>query len=256
MRKIIIINPSSKASCLGAGANKSKPKQRSRIMSTRTRRRRRRRSARSNSWYNASGAHSRAARLGHRRRKRSTRRNPRRRVMRRTHARRRSYRRRRNPARAFRLPTVRRMFGGPALTRSLAIVAGFVGGFTIPPMILDQFPIANATTKEWIGRLKGLASVLLGTMLATGGKRALTKDVGTGFVVAGFYDLLAMNVPQLPLPTITPKPLLGHDHGPGITPDMGAGFAPGQQADVIGAGISQYADADVVGEDLDIDDIV
>ena len=243
MRKIIIINPSSKTSCLGASTNKPKPKQRSNTMARKRRK---------------SSKRARAARRGWRRRKR-TRSNPKRRRTygtrrRKTNGRKRSYRRRtrRNPR--LKMPSVRSMFGGPALTKSFSILTGFVGGFILPSMLIQQLPITDASTRMWADRLKGLAVVLLGSMVNMQGRRAITKDIGTGLVVSGFYDLLAMNVPQLPLPTVTPKPLSLTPSEPVTT--TGAGFSPGEGADVIGAGISNYADADVIGEELELDDIV
>ena len=144
------------------------------------------------------------------------------------------------------------MFGGPALTKTFSILAGFVGGFALPPMLVAQLPISDANTRMWVDRLKGLAVVLLGSMVNMQGRRVITKNIGTGLVVAGFYDLLAMNVPQLPLPTVTPKALIPGTEEPVTT--TGAGFAPGQNADVIGATISTYADADTIGDDLELDD--
>ena len=203
---------------------------------------------------------ARSRKLGWRRRSR-TRRNPRRRTRsrRRTTSRKRTYRKRsrrrvrRNPR--LKMPSMKTMFGGPALTKTFSILAGFVGGFALPPMLVAQLPISDANTRMWVDRLKGLAVILLGSMVSMQGRRAITKNVGTGLVVAGFYDLLAMNVPQLPLPTVTPKPLLpgGGDEVPAAA-GVGAGFAPGQNADVIGAGISNYADAETIGDDLELDD--
>lgn len=147
--------------------------------------------------------------------------------------RKRSYRR--NPALAT---SVRKAFSVQTLAPLAQIGTGFVVGIKAQPAINRIEFLAK------MRRFTGFIPVAIGTFIAAAGKGKLAKNVGTGLGLAGLYDLVSQNIPQLKLMTVEGLDIDmagGYDDGiNGIDIDM-----DGEEVEVVG----EDEDTVVVGED-------
>ena len=205
-------------------------------------RRRRHHSIRRNSWFNHSGLHRRAAKLGWRRRRRSrSRRNPGPiilggnpfRLGRRVRGRRSSFRR--NPA-AVSVATLKGAFS----QANLMNVGGIAGGFILG-VKATQFIVKPEFMKN-MRKFAGAVHVLAGFILGAVGKKPIMRSLGMGVAAAGVYDLITQNVPQLKL-----------------SPISGVDLDSNEDSDMSGADVVDFEGADagmieVVGADLERDD--
>lgn len=179
---------------------------------------------------------------------------------RRTSGRRRSRRRtRRNPK--F---TLKRAFNQRAIMRGLAILVGFTGGVALPGLIMPVVPKDMDTkARDVIRKLMGIPVVMIGGWVSMQGRKKDTKNVGTGLIVAGVYDLLASWLPPEMskfIPQVSP-PIFKAATTSTETETasgyfMGSSINRSGRVEIVGANINSYQEPEIVGEDMDIVDSI
>ena len=157
--------------------------------------------------------------------------------------------------RIFRRGLIQRTLGRWRMQRALPILVGFAGGITLKPTVQNFIvPKLPVTMQEMATKWFGILTIMAGAMLSQRGRRRMTKDAGLGLIVAGLYDVIATNFTKLPfvdyLPSITPG---GGDtqSGLGASIGTGAGFTT-----VGAANIATGMDPEVIGGDMDLDDLI
>jgi hypothetical protein len=141
--------------------------------------------------------------------------------------RRRSYKR--NPA------VLKQAFSAQNIKTIGAIGIGFVGGIKAHKYINDIDALAKYR------KFTGVIPFILGTVIAVKGKKKLVKDAGTGLSLAGLYDLVTQNIPQLNLQTVEGVDIDDESYYDGTAVDL-----DGTVVDLEG---EDYDDDLVMGED-------
>ena len=175
--------------------------------------------------------------------------NPRRRKSRRSRSlRRRSLgRRRSNPAGSRKIGSiVKKTFTRGNLMPIAGLTLGFLGGSVVANKargwIAEQTWSGADTASKWVG----LLNLILGAAVSVKGKGVLVKSSGAGVALSGAYDLVAVNVPSLALPNISPAM-------PGL-PGAGATTVKGMELGWIGTRVrNRSAASSMAGVELDGD---
>ena len=147
------------------------------------------------------------------------------------------------------------------MQRALPILVGFAGGITLKPtlqnFIIPKLPV---TMQERATKWFGILTIVAGAMLSQRGRRRMTKDAGLGLIVAGLYDVIATNFANLPfidfLPSVTPGTMPGGGGGD-TQSGLGASIGTGAGFTTVGAAnIATGMDPEVIGGDMDLDDLI
>lgn len=142
-------------------------------------------------------------------------------------ARRKAYRR--NPI------AIKKVISKQNLMTVATLGIGFVGGIKAHKYINNMSFLADYR------RFTGLIPFVIGTLVALKGKKQSIKNIGAGVSLAGFYDLITQNVPQLKLAPVEGVDI--EDNYSGTVVDVN-----GQVVDLQGQDVVVGEDT-VVGED-------
>ena len=106
-----------------------------------------------------------------------------------------------------------------------------------------------ATIAPWVEKYFGVITITAGWFISNRSRRKMVKSVGLGMIVGGVYDLIATNFADLPfIPKISPAAPPAEGWGASI--GTGKGFS------TVGANISAVQAPNIVGMDMDIDDVL
>lgn len=160
-------------------------------------------------------------------------------------------RRRRNPSRSG----GRKLFGfiDTNLLMSFALGgAGFVATvkFINPQLAKLAIMAPTAEGPSWANRLKGLAYIAASLFAIAKVKNRVVRDLAIGVGVAGAYDVIAQNIPQAGLASLSGMdyslvgydPMLGEDVGPYDLANLN-----GADASLMGQDVVLAADASAIG---------
>ena len=156
---------------------------------------------------------------------------------------------RRNPRARFRIPRPREVFTRERMMRGIALVAGLgIGGVT-KGFIANLLPAGQGT--EMFKRFAGAGVMMVGAMVNFGSRQQVMKNIGTGMVVFGIYDLIVSNLPAEIIrffPTISPPTAFGNNMSYGRSVYGAQLPQAGGPVEIVGANISSVIAPEVVGE--------
>jgi len=142
------------------------------------------------------------------------------------------------------------------MTNAIMLLIGIGGAGALKGFSAGFMPEGPA--KDWYQRLYGIVSIVIGATLNMQGKRKEMKSIGTGMVVFGLYDVIVSNIEGLQqyLPAISaPTAFAGDYRSYGQSTMLGAGINDGP-VEVVGANLTAGEMPEIVGEDMDLADLL
>lgn len=157
-------------------------------------------------------------------------------------------------------PGRRRRFSVQKWTRrlrfnqALPIIGGMALGIAVKPMVEKTVlqVITNVKAREFVSQWSGVITIAGGVIVSMQSRKQLAKNVGLGLIIGGIYDVVGSNFAKLPF-IDKYMPILSS--APDTTTGANLGYGS-KSYQSVGANIVSGVTPDVVGSDMDIEDVL